>query len=278
MRRHRLHLWLVALLIGGPLSWAKSDGALAFSIEDAGTFEVAVEEITDALESQGFEIFATIDHAANAPAADLDPTTVILAREPSTEVKLIRKSQTIGIDLPFKFLVWEDADGNIRFKYNDAGYLTYRHGVQPLDQGLLAIDRTVEQIGVDRGLVTIDSTRSVAETATAIIDALPPPLGIPDVIDYPAQSGRPGMSLRPMTLIIFGNPNVGTPLMKERQEIGIDLPQKFLVWEDADLQVHITWNDPFFVADRAGVQNQDQLLRDIATALADFAAAGAGGP
>ncbi len=51
----------------------------------------------------------------------------------------------------------------------------------------------------------------------------------------------------PTTLLIFGNPKAGTPLMQNQKRIGVDLPQKFLVWEDGSGQVHITYNDIFFI-------------------------------
>ena len=77
-----------------------------------------------------------------------------------------------------------------------------------------------------------------------------------------------------MQLIIFGNPNVGTPLMQSNQAIAIDLPQKFLVWEDRHGQTHITYNDPFYLADRHAVTDQDTLLGNIANALDNLVQAG----
>jgi uncharacterized protein (DUF302 family) len=39
--------------------------------------------------------------------------------------------QTIGIDLPLKILVWQDADGRTRLAYNDPVWLAERHGLGP---------------------------------------------------------------------------------------------------------------------------------------------------
>lgn len=274
-----LRLWLAALLISG-LGLATNNSAAAFSIEDALSVPEAVDEIVAELEDEGADIVLVLDHQANAANVGLElrPTTVIFARDPKTEVKLIRRGQTVGIDLPQKFLVFEDADGEIQLLVNGAGYLADRHGIKIRDRDLLELDETAQQSGgLDQGLVTIESTLSVPDAVDAIVNALPrPPFGVPLIIDYPAESGGPGNSLRPTTLIVFGNPNVGTPLMQNRQEIGIDLPQKFLVWEDKDGQTHITWNDPFFIANRAGIQGLDTLLGNISNALANFAASGSG--
>jgi uncharacterized protein (DUF302 family) len=37
--------------------------------------------------------------------------------------------QTVGIDLPLKALVWEDASKQVWLGYNDPAYLVQRHGV-----------------------------------------------------------------------------------------------------------------------------------------------------
>jgi uncharacterized protein (DUF302 family) len=55
--------------------------------------------------------------------------------------------------------------------------------------------------------------------------------------------------------------------MQSNQTIGIDLPQKFLVWEDADGQVSITYNDPQYLAERHGITDRDEVIGRVATAL-----------
>jgi uncharacterized protein (DUF302 family) len=52
-------------------------------------------------------------------------------------------------------------------------------------------------------------------------------------IDHAAGAAEVGMSLRPTELLVFGSPKRGTPLMQSAQTIGIDLPLKVLVWQDA---------------------------------------------
>lgn len=52
-------------------------------------------------------------------------------------------------------------------------------------------------------------------------------------IDHAAGAAQVGLTLRPTELLIFGSAKAGTPLMQSNQTIGIDLPLKVLVWEDA---------------------------------------------
>ena len=90
-------------------------------------------------------------------------------------------------------------------------------------------------------------------------------------IDHAAGATEVGLSLRPTELIIFGNARGGTPLMQSEQTIGIDLPLKALVWEDAAGKTWISYNDPSWIARRHGVRNAEQLVSKIGTALSAMA-------
>lgn len=69
-------------------------------------------------------------------------------------------------------------------------------------------------------------------------------------IDHAAGAAQVGMTLRPTEVIIFGNPQGGTPFMQCAQSLGIDLPLKVLVWEDAEGIVWLGYNDLAFLAQR----------------------------
>jgi uncharacterized protein (DUF302 family) len=69
-------------------------------------------------------------------------------------------------------------------------------------------------------------------------------------IDHAAGAAAVGLPLRPTELLIFGNAKGGTPLMQSNQTIGIDLPLKALVWEDASGATWLSYNDPAWLAER----------------------------
>ncbi len=48
--------------------------------------------------------------------------------------------------------------------------------------------------------------------------------------------------MRPRTVVIFGNPKGGTPLMTKSATLAIDLPMKALVWQDDQDKVWLTYN------------------------------------
>jgi len=74
-------------------------------------------------------------------------------------------------------------------------------------------------------------------------------------IDHAAGAAAVGLPLRPTDLLIFGNAKGGTPLMQALQTIGIDLPLKALVWQDASGTTWLSYNDPHFLAQRHGLDD-----------------------
>jgi uncharacterized protein (DUF302 family) len=69
-------------------------------------------------------------------------------------------------------------------------------------------------------------------------------------IDHAAGAAEAGLALRPTELVIFGNARGGTPLMQRDQIIGIDLPLKALVWQDAAGKTWLSYNDPGWLVKR----------------------------
>jgi len=124
------------------------------------------------------------------------------------------------------------------------------------------------------GLVSVDGSYSVQETVNRLQTAMEERgLTVMTTINHAANAESVGMELRPTQLIIFGNPNLGTQLMQSSQTVAIDLPQKFLVWEDAEGQVHMTYNDPQYLAQRHGITDRDDVLTTISNALSGLAEA-----
>jgi len=87
-------------------------------------------------------------------------------------------------------------------------------------------------------------------------------------IDHAAGAAEVGLSLRPTELLIFGNAKGGTPLMHAMQTIGIDLPLKALVWQDAAGDTWLSYNDPSWLARRHGLGHQaEAAVRAMVAAL-----------
>jgi len=90
-------------------------------------------------------------------------------------------------------------------------------------------------------------------------------------IDHAAGAAEVGLKLAPTELIIFGNARAGTPLMQSVQTVGIDLPLKVLVWEDAGGKTWLSYNEPSWIARRHGVRNAEQVVSKMGAALSAIA-------
>ena len=75
-------------------------------------------------------------------------------------------------------------------------------------------------------------------------------------IDHGAAAAAFGLSLRPTELLIFGDARGITPLMELVQTIGIDLPLRALVWQDAAGVTWLSYADPYWIAKRHGLRSE----------------------
>ncbi|MGH8274536.1 MAG: DUF302 domain-containing protein [Gammaproteobacteria bacterium] len=82
------------------------------------------------------------------------------------------------------------------------------------------------------GIVKLKSPYSFTETVQRLLGAFAEKsIKVFATIDQQAEARAVDLSMPPTTLIIFGNPQAGTPLMLANPEVGIDLPLKVLVCE-----------------------------------------------
>ena len=102
----------------------------------------------------------------------------------------------------------------------------------------------------ESGTVTKISPRSVADTVTRFTGLLSAKgVKLFAVIDQSAEARQAGLRLRDTTLVIFGNPAAGTPVMDAAPLAALDLPLKVLVWDDAG-QTKVTYYAPAALAAR----------------------------
>jgi uncharacterized protein (DUF302 family) len=95
--------------------------------------KATTERLEAEIKARGMTLFARIDHAAGAAAIGLplQPTEVLIFGNAKGGTPLMQSNQTIGIDLPLKILVWQDASGKTWMSYNDPSWLAKRHGLGP---------------------------------------------------------------------------------------------------------------------------------------------------
>jgi uncharacterized protein (DUF302 family) len=109
------------------------------------------------------------------------------------------------------------------------------------------------QATATHGLIAVKSPYAPAETMNRLeAEVKKRNLAVVSRIDHAAAAQRIGQTLRPTELLVFGNPQAGTPLMLCAQLSGIDLPMKALVWADEAGQTWLGYNDPKWLIHRHG--------------------------
>ncbi len=119
------------------------------------------------------------------------------------------------------------------------------------------------------GIVRVKSAYSVAKTAQRF-ESIAKERGLTIVakVDHAAGAESVDQELRPTQLIIFGNPAVGTPLMQCNQTVGIDLPQKALIWQDEQGRVWLGYNSPRYLSARHQLKGcGEEALQRVGNAL-----------
>ena len=118
------------------------------------------------------------------------------------------------------------------------------------------------------GVVEVRSTHTIKLTMQRLKDAIQQRhLQIAAEIDHSGAAHKAGLSLLPTELVIFGNPTLGTKLMEVNQIAGLALPLKVLVWQDAQGQVWLAYNDPAAFAQQYGIDPQSGPVQTMTKAL-----------
>ena len=126
----------------------------------------------------------------------------------------------------------------------------------------------------DADLVTLPSGHGANETVERLKSVLEQKkIHLFAHIDHAAEATKVGLPLRPTQVLIFGNPQAGTPLMQSRQTIGLDLPLRVLVWEDAAGKVWLTYRRPGLLAQFHHVAGHEKTVKALDDGLAALARA-----
>lgn len=254
--------------------------------------KVSIDETYVALRSTlesnpNISIVAEVDHQANADSIGLtvNPTKVIFFGNPNLGTPLMQKNQLAGLDLPQKIVVYQNEEDEVYAGFNNTTYLSTRHGLDgvetlPMVQGALtnlvtgasqnsivAAENSIAEL--EEGVITKTVNGNCDEAYSRLRAAIEnnPALKIILELDHQANAASVDLELNPTRIIIFGNPNLGTPLMQNSRTTALDLPQKMLVWTDDNGIGYVSYNDPAFLAKRHGITENEEVIKTIAGAL-----------
>ena len=144
---------------------------------------------------------------------------------------------------------------------------------------LLSFTLANAAFAADNGLITVQSHYSVKDTIARFEAAVRAKKSLGFMvfteIDHAAAAKKFGLTMRPRTVIIFGNPKFGTPVMVKTPMLAIDVPPKALVWEDDQGKVWLTYNSAEYLGNviyaRYGLPNPPSSPK-LAAGLKAFAA------
>jgi uncharacterized protein (DUF302 family) len=101
------------------------------------------------------------------------------------------------------------------------------------------------------GMITKPSKHSVKETImrfeAAVKQKEAAGFMVFTEVDHAAAAKKFGLDMRPRTVILFGNPKLGTPAMVKTPLLAIDVPPKALVWEDDQGKVWLSYNSSDYI-------------------------------
>ena len=123
----------------------------------------------------------------------------------------------------------------------------------------------------ENGIVKTKSAYSMQETIDRITkDVETKGIKLFDVIDQARLAKDAGVDIQPSTLIVFGNPPLGTQFLSARPESGLDWPVRLLVFEDEQGQVWTAYSDFQWIAKRHGIKNRGPQFMKASEVIASI--------
>ncbi|MDT7708983.1 MAG: hypothetical protein QOG20_4590 [Pseudonocardiales bacterium] len=265
-------------------------------VTGSSSFTETVTRIQDAIAKAGGTVSQVVDHAADAKAAGvtIPANTVVIGGSPAAQLPLLRGDQSAGAVLPERYLIRQGANGVATVTYDGADYVAAVAGVgaAPATRALASEIATVAAMGAGVRtppmaaplvgvtptgfLLTTAGTSSVGSTVTRLRDNVDTPSTVVATIDLAAGSENPGPALRATTEVLVSTPEAEAPLIAAAPSFGLEMPMRFVVWDDAKGVTQIGYPDVKLLAARHGLPVADPNVVRLANDAARLAALAAG--
>ena len=123
----------------------------------------------------------------------------------------------------------------------------------------------------DDGIVRIKSAYSMPETIKRLkMDVADKGIMFFDEIDQSKLAADAGVTLRPSTLLVFGNPPLGTLFLTSNPDAGLDWPVRLLVYQDTTGDVWVAYTDFTWIAHRHGITDRDEAFKKASEVIASI--------
>jgi uncharacterized protein (DUF302 family) len=122
------------------------------------------------------------------------------------------------------------------------------------------------------GIVAVKSVHPFLETVALLKqDVASKGLAFFQEVDQQKLAAEAGIATQPSTLLVFGNPALGTQFITANPQAGIDWPVRLLVYQDAAGQVWAEYTDFAYVAERHAIASRDPQFRTASEVIASIA-------
>jgi len=136
---------------------------------------------------------------------------------------------------------------------------------QPLAAIALALvvsSATVGRSNGHDGIVRVKSAYAMSETISRIKKNIADKgIRFFSEIDQSKLAADAGIKLRPSTLLVFGNPPLGTQFITSNPNAGLDWPVRLLVTQDDDGSVWTVYTDFGWIANRHGIADREAQFK-----------------
>jgi len=150
-----------------------------------------------------------------------------------------------------------------------SAFLALAIAMSPASQGIAETARPAISAS---GVIATKSAYDMAETIHRLKrDIAAKGIVFFQEIDQAALAGKVGIELSPSTLLIFGNPPLGTQFITAAPQAGLDWPVRMLVYRDAAGQVWVAYSDFGWIAKRHGITDRDAQFRMASQVAASIA-------
>jgi uncharacterized protein (DUF302 family) len=242
------------------------------------------------------KVTTTIDFAQTARwiSKELRPTTLVIGGNPAINAPIVAANQRSAIDLPQKYLVWQAAGGTVYLAYNSAEYVASCAGIDGSNGALdglrsasaaVAASATGTQEPVSDGsgscagsLVQKDSNTTVPDSIARYQSAFQlnsQPTVV--TVDDAAEATSAGTPIPPTEMTMTDDATISVALVGAQQTMAIDLPLRFIAWQDDAGKVRVGNTDIKALASRHHISGQDSIL-DVAATSNNYFTSKAAGP
>lgn len=245
-------------------------------------------------ENQDIKIIQEIDFGVNARSVDreLPSSRLIFFGNPNMGTSLLQRNQLAALDLPQRVLIFEQ-DGETYAIFNSRQYLESRYQLQGVRE-LENISQVVQDmtntatggkvreagdqnVSAGDGIITVESEQDFESTYRSLREALLENnnWSLLSEIDHTANASGVGMQLRPTRVFLLSNRHLESTILQNNPTVGLEFPQKMLVWEDDNGIVKISYNNPDYLERRHSLTGSKIELAETTTVfnyIANYAA------